>query len=137
MSNHEVKVFENLEALSHGAAARFAKLAARAPGAPLFSCALSGGSTPRRLYEFLAEPEIQIAWDNIHLFQVDERCVPPDDSESNYRMIREVLLQKIAIPGGNFHRMAAEKPDRELAARDYEKDLARVLRPAQDAPPRL
>jgi 6-phosphogluconolactonase len=137
MPNYEIQIFESLQALSRRAASRFAELAKSASSARPFSCALSGGSTPRRLYELLAEPEFQIAWDNVHLFQVDERCVPPDNPESNYRMIRESLLQKIAIPNGNFHRMAAEIPDREQATRQYEKDLARVLSPANDAPPRL
>ncbi len=138
MSNDRVQVFENLETLSRRAAERFAELAAKSAsnGHP-FSCALSGGSTPRRLCELLAQPEFRIAWNHIHLFQVDERCVPPDDPESNYRMIREALLQKSAIPKENFYRLAAENPDRNQAAREYERDLASALHPAEGGLPRL
>lgn len=138
MPKQQIRIFENLEALSRHAAACFAERAAKATssGRPS-TCALSGGSTPRRLYEILAEPDCQIDWRNVHLFQVDERCVPPDDAESNYRMIREALLSKIKIPSANFHRMAAEGPDREAAARDYAAELARVLRPSGEELPRL
>lgn len=136
MPTADLQIFENLEALSCAAAARFVELAeSHEPGKGIFSCALSGGSTPRRLYELLAERSV--SWNNIHLFQVDERCVPPDDPESNYRMIREALLEKIGMPRENFHRMATEREDREAVARDYEKELARVLRPPAGEFPRM
>ena len=76
-------------------------------------------------------------WPNVHLFQVDERCVPPDDPQSNYRMIRQALLESAPLPEENFHRMAAERPDREQAAREYAEELARVLHPAPGEWPRL
>ena len=95
--------------------------------------ALSGGSTPKLLFELLASPGFQgrVRWSNLQLFQVDERCVPPDDPQSNYRMIRQALLESVPLPEENFHRMAAERPDREQAAREYAEELARVLRPAR------
>jgi 6-phosphogluconolactonase len=68
---------------------------------------------------------------------VDERCVPPDDSQSNYRMICRALLVSTPLPHENFHRMAADRPDREQAARDYAEDLARVLAPTPGEAPRL
>src|SRR5439155_1435691 len=83
------RVFPSLEALSRQAAGRFAELARqRAAKGEAFAAALSGGSTPKRLYELLARPEFSgaLPWGRIHLFQVDERCVPPDHTESNYRM---------------------------------------------------
>lgn len=136
MPSPDLQIFENLEALSRAAAARFTELAGSLDRSKrIFSCALSGGSTPRRLYELLAEESV--SWNHIHLFQVDERCVPPDDVESNYRMIREALLGKIAMPSGNFHRIAAEKADRESAAREYADELARILPPQAGEFPRI
>jgi len=65
-----------------------------------FTVALSGGSTPKRLYDTLATPAYaeQIPWERAHLFWGDERHVGPDDPESNYRMVRESLLDRITIP---------------------------------------
>ena len=104
-----------------------------------FSVALSGGSTPKPLYDLLGSETFagRVRWPNVHLFQVDERCVPPDDSQSNYRMICRALLVSTPLPHENFHRLAAERPDREQAARDYAEDLARVLHPAPGELPRL
>ena len=122
--------------MSCAAAARFAELAGtHVPGHGFFSCALSGGSTPRRLYQLLGDESV--SWDDIHLFQVDERCVPPDDAESNYRMIQEALLKKVGMPPGNFHRITAEKEDRDAVAREYARDLARMLKPPAGEFPRL
>lgn len=134
----EVKVFPNLEELSQAAARLFEELAnARALENKTFSAALSGGSTPARLYELLASPNRSIPWDRVHLFQVDERCVPPDHPESNYKMIRAALLQHIAIPASNFHRMEAESADRDAAARQYAQEMAQVLHPEQGERPRM
>ena len=128
----EVRVFPNLEDLSREAASRFEELAKRrvAEGR-IFAAALSGGSTPRRLYQLLAGPPFsdRIPWRSVHLFQVDERCVPPDHPDSNYRMVREALLTNGLVPEPNFHRMAAELPDRDAAARQYAEELARILKP--------
>src|SRR5439155_20600386 len=68
-----------------------------------FSIALSGGSTPKKLYDLLASKEFrdQIDWPKVEIFFGDERCVPQDHSESNYRMARETLLSKVPIPGDN------------------------------------
>lgn len=85
-----------------------------------FAIALSGGSTPRALYQRLAN--IPLAWENIHLFWGDERCVPPDHAESNYRMSVESLLTRIRIPTENIHRIEGELPPDEAAER-YEKEL--------------
>jgi 6-phosphogluconolactonase len=138
MANPEVRVFPDLEELSRAAAARFAGLARQREGeGKTFCAALSGGSTPRRLYELLANSELQIPWPSVHLFQVDERCVPPDHAESNFRMIREALLARVPIPDGNFHRMAAERENLEEAARQYAFELARVLQPKESEPPRF
>lgn len=126
----KIRVFKDIETFSRAAAAEFTALVSRAaPGGKPFAAALSGGSTPKRFYELLATPEFssKIAWPRVHLFQVDERCVPPNDAESNYRMMHETLLQHIDLPAANFHRMPAEQPDHEQAARHYENSLREAL----------
>jgi 6-phosphogluconolactonase len=81
--------------------------------------AVSGGSTPRDLYRLLADRYLdRIAWDGVTIFQVDERCVPPDDSHSNWRMLNAELLSK--VEGVTAFRIEAE---RDGAAEDYEKTL--------------
>ena len=132
--------FANLEELSRAAATRFAELCReRVEGGNLFTAALSGGSTPRRLYEILSGPELSegIPWDRVHLFQVDERCVPPDHAESNYRMIREALLDRVRIPKANVHRIQAELSDPGNAAEFYVQEFSRVFRLATGEIPRL
>lgn len=140
MSMPEIRVFQNLEELSQAAAARFAEITAqpRSDNRP-FSIALSGGHTPKHLYELLATQEFssRIPWSNVHLFQVDERCVPPTSTESNYRMIREAMLDKIPLPSGHFHRMTAEQPDRDAAARSYARELQTIAAESSAKWPRL
>lgn len=128
MSAPNIRICENLEDLSRAVATEFARLARETkPDGKPFTAALSGGSTPKPLYELLARPEYEIPWSRVHLFQVDERCVPPDDPQSNYRMIREALLGRISLPQGHFHRMAAERPDRDAASHDYAAELREAL----------
>lgn len=132
MAKPEIRIFPDLEQLSWAAATRFEELARlKAMEKRVFAAAISGGSTPRRLYEILGSPTFagRVRWQNVHLFQVDERCVPPDDLESNYRMVREALLANSPLPEANFHRMPAELADREQACRQYAEIMARVLSP--------
>lgn len=93
-----------------------------------FSIALSGGSTPRALYRLLASAPYreQIAWEKVHLFWGDERCVPPDDTESNYRMTREALIEHVPLLPDNIHRVQGEMPPAEAAAA-YETELKRFF----------
>ena len=138
MSKPEIRVFPNLEELSLAAARRFEEIAnLHVAQKKTFSAALSGGSTPKRLYQLLAGPGHRIPWEHVELFQVDERCVPPDHPDSNYKMIREALLDHVPIPASNFHRMTAENPDRDEAARKYAQEIAQVLKPAKGEWPRL
>ena len=98
-----------------------------------FSIALSGGNTPRTLYRlFSTRFRDQIPWTKVHVFWGDERYVPRADSQSNYRMARETLLDAVPCPVGNVHPMSTELPDPDLAAREYEKTLRNYF--SQDWP---
>jgi 6-phosphogluconolactonase len=106
------------------AAARFLADRLRETGRTLksVSLALAGGTTPRDMHIALAAIA-DVPWNLVHVYFGDERCVPPDHPDSNYRMARESLLDRVAIPPGNIHRPVAESPDRDRAARDYETEL--------------
>ena len=91
----------------------------------VFAVALSGGSTPQRLYEQLAAPPYRdkFPWSRTHWFWGDERFVPHDDALSNYRMVREALLSRVPIPVTNIHPIPTEGIAPEAAASAYERDL--------------
>lgn len=93
------------------------------------SVALAGGATPRPVYERMAVPPLasRVAWDRVSIYFGDERCVPPDHPESNYRMAHEVLLRHVPIPTASVHRMEGERADSDAAARDYERHLPAAL----------
>jgi 6-phosphogluconolactonase len=112
-----IEVVKDLEALSVQAAELVADRIREAKGP--FRLALSGGATPRRCYRHLAHLH-QLSWDEVEIYQGDERFVPPDDPDSNYRMIRETLLKDIA-PRGMFAMPTDGTPDQ--AARAYEEML--------------
>ena len=78
--------------------------------------AVSGGSTPRIMFEWMAKQSFD--WSNVHLFWVDERCVPPTDEQSNYRMTKLSLLDAIALPAAQIHRIEGEL-DPSIAASNY------------------
>jgi 6-phosphogluconolactonase len=96
-----------------------------------FTVALSGGGTPKPIYARLATAEYRnrIPWDKAHIFFGDERCVPPDDSRSNYRMVREAWFDPSCMPAGNIHRIHGED-DPAVEALRYEQEIARVHRQA-------
>jgi 6-phosphogluconolactonase len=99
-----------------------------------FTIALSGGSTPKGLFNLLATNALTVLpWDRMFFFWGDERHVPPTDPDSNYRMAQETMLSKVPVPPGNVFRMAAENPDAAAAAEDYEKTLRKffALAPGQ------
>jgi 6-phosphogluconolactonase len=108
------------------AAARYVVEQARAAidARGVFSIALSGGSTPRDLHLRLSSPPLneQVDWAHVHVFFGDERCVPPDDAQSNYRMADETLLSRVPIRPDHVHRMQGELSPEE-AAREYETEL--------------
>ena len=83
-----------------------------------FHVALAGGSTPQELYRLLALPShaVQIDWSRVHIYFGDERCVPPDHSQSNFRMAQETLLDRIAIDSEHVHRIRGELPPPQAAS---------------------
>ncbi len=103
-----------------------------------FHVALSGGSTPRRFHALLAASprREQIDWTRIQFFWGDERCVPPDHPDSNYRMARETLLDAVPVKPAQIHRMHGED-DPALAAQAYEAEARAVFAVAQPAIPRF
>jgi len=103
-----------------------------------FTIALSGGSTPRSMYTLIAaNASASLPWDRMFFFWGDERHVPPDDPESNYRMARETLLSKVAIPPANVFRIPAENPDASAAAEAYEQTLRKFFAIAPGEFPRF
>jgi 6-phosphogluconolactonase len=122
----EVRVFDNVAALMSAAAGEVERAARRAATERgRFAWALAGGSTPRDLYRLLAgEPcRSRLPWNAIHFFWGDERHVPPDHAESNFRMAREAMLDAVPVPPENVHRIPAEEPDAARAATEYEATL--------------
>lgn len=116
----------DLADVSRYAAEEFVRLANEATGSGgRFTVALSGGSTPKALYTLLATDtfRVRIPWEKVHLFWGDERCVPPDHADSNYRMVRESLLNHAPIPKENIYRILGEDSDPGKAATSYESTL--------------
>jgi len=121
----QIRIYRDAQELALKAARRFARLADQyVLGCGRFTVALSGGSTPRALFSLLAaEPFLEtVPWSSIYFFWGDERCVPPDDPESNYRMTNETLLSKAPVPRANIFRIPAEK-DPHTAAEEYSMTL--------------
>jgi len=129
VTERQIIICRDAPDLSRRAAEQFVAMARQTLGAHgRFTVALSGGSTPKGLYALLAAAEFasRIDWARVHLFWGDERCVPPDHPESNYRMVQEALLSKIEIPSANVHRMTGEDEPARAAAR-YEGELRQLL----------
>jgi 6-phosphogluconolactonase len=130
--NVGVQMHADLDELSRAAASELLRQARRAVQAKgLFSLALSGGSTPKSLYALLAEDSsfrAEVPWDKTHFFWGDERHVPPEHPESNYRMAQEALLSKVPLPSENIHRINAGNPNAQRAAEEYEETLRAFFR---------
>jgi 6-phosphogluconolactonase len=123
-----VLVVDDLAALADEAAARIERLVLEAPPGSRATIALAGGATPRATYQHLAArcPP----WGRVEFFFSDERCVPPDDAGSNYRMAREALLDRIPLRPDQVHRIPGELPPEEAAA-----EAERALRAAVPGDP--
>jgi 6-phosphogluconolactonase len=120
-----LQVFPDSGTLARGAAEQFVKLAVKAIAQRgRFAVALSGGSTPRKMYSILASKEFssRLAWEYVHVFWGDERCVPPDHRDSNFGMFRKTLLKHVPLPPDNIHRIRGEIAPKE-AAKNYEREL--------------
>ena len=137
--NTEVRVFPDAKSLSRGAADEFMRAARAAiDSRGQFTVALSGGSTPKAMFSLLAEDNrgaaTPLAWERIHIFFGDERHVPPNHPESNFRMASESLLDHVPIPSGNVHRILGEL-DAATAASRYEAEIRSVFRTPPGAIP--
>ncbi len=127
-STRKIEVLPTAADLFHAAAEEFTRIGRQAIGAQgRFTVALSGGSTPRSLYSLLAASYADFPWARTYFFFGDERHVPPTDADSNFRMVNESLLSKIAIPAQNVFRVKAENPDAASAAAEYEIQLKKFF----------
>ena len=135
----EIRIVNTAADLFQAAATEFADLAVAAVRARgRFSVALSGGSTPRGLYSLLASGSgPSIPWDKAFFFWSDERPVPPDHPDSNYRMAYEAMLSKVPVPAEHVFRIHAEDQDADAAAHAYEETLRTEFAVNSDAIPRF
>jgi 6-phosphogluconolactonase len=127
----ELHVYDDAEQLARAAAELFVKAMSKSIDEySRFRVALSGGSTPPRVYELLAMPEFgnRIDWDHVDIFWGDERYVPPDDRDSNYRMTEDALLRHVPVPPANIHRVPTEISPPAAAAGAYEDDIRQCFR---------
>ena len=115
----EIRIFPDVPAIAAAAAEEFVRLAPA-------TVALSGGNTPRLLYELLAARH-DIAWDATQFFFGDERHVPPDHPDSNYRMAEEAMLARVPVPESNVHRIKTENPSAAAAAAEYAAEIQQVF----------
>jgi 6-phosphogluconolactonase len=118
----EVRIFDSVEELFRKASEKFCEIGLEAiADHGRFTVALSGGSTPKRLHsQLVAAFASKLPWDKVFFFFGDERHVPPDFPESNFRMAKETLLSKLLIPTNNVFRIPGEIPDANQAAGVYD-----------------
>ena len=121
MTHEALEISENPPAAANACAAFILdELRGRLQSAPYATLAISGGSTPKLMFQTLARTPF--AWTKVHIFWVDERCVPPADEESNYKHANEALLAPANIPAGNVHRIRGEWEPEDAAAA-YVRDI--------------
>jgi len=132
MSQESRKIYPDADALAHAAAVELLRLAQVSVAEKgIFTLALAGGSTPRKLYTLLgSDPAFaKFPWQETHLFFGDERHVPPNHIDSNFLMVSTTLLDSGLVPAGNVHRVRAELPDANMAALDYDVELHSFFTP--------
>lgn len=127
----KLRVFDDAEALARGAADWLCGLAEASTGR--FTLSLSGGSTPKRLYELLAETPLRdrMPWDRTVWTFGDERFVPPDDKDSNQHMVRQALLDHVPVPAGQVHAFRTTGCTPEESAAEYEAVLRGLSGPLE------
>ena len=128
-TRYALRIYDGLDALSLAATDELIAIATAAVDARgRCAIALSGGSTPKRLFQALAaRGRDALPWARIDLWWSDERCVPPDHPDSNYRMAREALIDPLGLDSARVHRMAGEVLDHERAAHEYEQALVAAV----------
>ena len=122
----QIEIAESADALNHSVAEQFVRITTEALRVRnRCAVSLSGGSTPKQIYQLLAtEPyRSRALWDQIDFFWGDERHVPADHPDSNYRMAADALLSKVPVRPAKVHRIHAEIPDAALAAHEYEQEI--------------
>ena len=134
----EIRTFADAAALYASGAALFQETSAEAlRERDAFSVALAGGSTPKGLYALLADdPQLRnaIRWEQLDFFWGDERHVPPDHPDSNYRMAHDAMLSKVPVRPERVHRVRTEQPDAALAASLYEAEVRASVAPSTGIP---
>lgn len=137
-----IRILDNLQAIARAAADEFAAQCQQGiKDHGRFTVALSGGSTPKALHAVLVERSAKdpklIDWSRVQIFFGDERHVPPDHPDSNFRMANETLLSKVPIPKENIHRMRCENPDAAQAAAEYDAEVVQAFRLGTNGFPRF
>lgn len=139
--NREIRILADINAIAKRAAQEILQAATSAVAQRgSFSLVLTGGSTPKTLYQSLvndAALRAQLPWDKMVLFFGDERHVPPDHSDSNFRMANENMISKAPLHPGQVLRMKGEYQDAEKAALEYEQDLRSTLKLRDSEYPRF
>lgn len=129
----EVKIYKNPRKVSKAIAREIRNLTRESKN-KILNIALSGGKTPELLFSVIVEKyKDAISWNRIHLWWVDERCVPPDNENSNFKMANELLLSQIDIPGENIHRIKGEQDPHKEAIR-YAKEIKDNIKCRQGIP---
>jgi len=123
-SKRNIFIFDKYDQISDFAVEKWKEISADAiRSKDFFTVALSGGKTPTAFYEKLSNCRKGLFWNKTHLFLVDERFVPSDHEQSNYRMIKEYLLNGLKIPMENIHSISTQETTPEKSSENYEKDL--------------
>lgn len=125
-----IKVFKNPSELAEKLALNFMEFV---KNKDIVNIALAGGSTPRLFYETLAKYASKVDWSNIHFYWGDERCVPPENKDSNYRMTKIALLDHIDIPKKNIHRILGENAPKDEALR-YSAEISKNISSTEKFP---
>ena len=134
----KIQRYSNAETLSRAAAERFAQEARNAiDHRERFTVVLSGGSTPRQLYLLLASAQFRndVDWSRVEFFWGDERTVPADHPDSNFRLAYQTMIENLPCTETQIHRYEVENEDRPAAARDYQQEIARYFQISTDGPP--